>query len=148
MIDLANTLHADPWLCIPHQATDDYVRQFATLLHSRLDPTLRPHIEYSNEVWNTGFSQTTWAIDRSKALGLETPWGTPSLFYAQRSVELFEIMPGGLWSATARVLFVSLAGQAVWTQFLENALAYRDTAANADVMAIAPVFQRRTSQQG
>ena len=139
MIDLANTLHADPWLCIPHQATDDYVRQFATLLHSRLDPTLRPHIEYSNEVWNTGFSQTTWAIDRSKALGLETPWGTPSLFYAQRSVEIFKIFQGVYGADSARLVRVT-AGQAVWTQFLENALAYRDTAANADVMAIAPYF--------
>ena len=23
MIDLANTLHVDPWFCIPHQASDD-----------------------------------------------------------------------------------------------------------------------------
>ena len=52
MIDLANTLHVDPWFCIPHQASDDYVTQFATLLHNRLDPALHPHIEYSNEVWN------------------------------------------------------------------------------------------------
>ena len=35
MIDLANTLHVDPWFCVPHQASDDYVRQFATLLKSR-----------------------------------------------------------------------------------------------------------------
>jgi len=139
MIDLANALHADPWLCIPHQATDDYVRQFATLLHSRLDPTLRPHIEYSNEVWNTGFSQTAWAIDRSKELGLETPWGTPSLFYAQRSVEIFKILQQVYGGDSARLVRV-LAGQAVWTQFLENALSYRDTAANVDVMAIAPYF--------
>ena len=40
MIDLANTLHVDPWFCIPHQASDDYVRQFATLLRARLDPAL------------------------------------------------------------------------------------------------------------
>jgi hypothetical protein len=31
MIDLANTLQAEPWFCIPHQADDDYVRQFAML---------------------------------------------------------------------------------------------------------------------
>ena len=139
MIDLANALHADPWLCIPHQATDDYVRQFATLLHSRLDPTLRPHIEYSNEVWNTGFSQTNWAVARSKALGLDTPWGTPSLFYAQRSVEIFRILQQIYGPDSGRLVRV-LSGQAVWTQFLDNALSYRDTAANADVIAIAPYF--------
>ena len=70
MINLANTLHGDPWFCIPHQATDDYVRQFAALLRARLDPTLRPHIEYSNEVWNTSFAQTQWAIAESQRLGL------------------------------------------------------------------------------
>ena len=140
MIDLANTLQSDPWFCIPHQATDDYVRQFATLLHTRLDPRLRPHIEYSNEVWNTGFSQTTWAVGQSKALGLDTPWGTPSLFYARRSVELFGIMQQVYGAADSAKLVRVLAGQAVWTQFLENALSYRDAAANADVIAIAPYF--------
>jgi hypothetical protein len=140
MIDLANTLHADPWFCIPHQATDEYVRQFGALLHARLDPALRPHIEYSNEVWNTGFSQTTWAIGRSKALGLETPWGTPSLFYAQRSVEIFKILQQVYGPTDSARLVRVLSGQAVWTQFLEHALGFRDTAANADVMAIAPYF--------
>jgi hypothetical protein len=146
MIDLANTLNADPWLCIPHQASDDYVRQFATLLRSRLNPTLRPHIEYSNEVWNTAFSQTTWAIDRSKALGLDTPWGTPSLFYAQRSVEIFKILQEVYGLDSSRLVRV-LAGQAVWTQFLQNALSYRDTAANVDVMAIAPYFNAEQANQ-
>jgi hypothetical protein len=146
MIDLANTLNADPWLCIPHQASDDYVRQFATLLRSRLNPTLRPHIEYSNEVWNTAFAQTTWAIDRSKTLGLDTPWGTPSLFYAQRSVEIFKILQEVYGPDSNRLVRV-LAGQAVWTQFLQNALSYRDTAANVDVMAIAPYFNAEQANQ-
>ena len=92
MIDLANTLHVDPWFCIPHQASDDYVRQFATLLRGRLDPALRPHIEYSNEVWNTGFGQTQWAIARSQALGLDIPFGQPAIFYAMRSVQMFKIV--------------------------------------------------------
>jgi hypothetical protein len=122
------------------------VRQFATLLRSRLNPTLRPHIEYSNEVWNTAFSQTTWAIDRSKALGLDTPWGTPSLFYAQRSVEIFKILQEVYGLDSSRLVRV-LAGQAVWTQFLQNALSYRDTAANVDVMAIAPYFNADQANQ-
>jgi len=32
MIQLANTLHADPWFTIPIRANDDFVRQFATLV--------------------------------------------------------------------------------------------------------------------
>ncbi len=139
MIDLANTLHVDPWFCIPHLASDDYMRQFATLLHARLDPALKPHIEYSNEVWNTGFEQTRWANAQSDKLGLQRPWGTPSEFYAQRSVEMFKIFRQ-VWAADSARLVRVIAGQAAWTQFLEHALAWKDTAANADVVAIAPYF--------
>ena len=139
MIDLANTLHVDPWFCVPHQASDDYVRQFATLLKSRLDPALKPHIEYSNEVWNTGFAQTTWANARSQALGLDSPYGQPAIFYAVRSVQIFKLMQGVYGADSGRLVRV-LAGQAAWDNFLTNMLAYKDTATNADVMAVAPYF--------
>lgn len=139
MIELANALHVDPWFCVPHQASDDYVQQFATLVHAKLDPSLHPHVEYSNEVWNTGFAQTTWANAQSVKLGLPAPWGTPSVFYAQRAVQIFKIFQQVYGADSARVVRV-VAGQAAWTQFLENALAWKDTAANADVLAIAPYF--------
>ena len=137
MIDLANRQKADPWFCIPHQASDDYVREFAALLRARLDPTLRPHIEYSNEVWNLGFAQATWAVAESQKLGLQTPFGMASLYYGQRSTEIFKIMQQVYGSDSARLVRV-IAGQTVWRQFSENALAWKDTAANADVLAVAP----------
>lgn len=139
MIDLANKLRVDPWFCIPHQANDDYVRQFAALLHRRLDPSLKPHIEYSNEVWNLAFPQTTWAVAESKRLGLPTPHGMPSAFYAKRSAEVFRIVQEVFGADRARLVRV-LSGQAVWTQFIENALLWKDTASNVDVLAIAPYF--------
>ena len=139
MIDLANSLHVDPWFCIPHQASDDYVRQFATLVRDRLDPALHPHIEYSNEVWNTGFGQAQWAIARSQALGLDIPFGQPAIFYAMRSAQVFKIVQD-VWGADRGRIVRVIAGQAVWDNFLTHALAYGDTAANADVMAIAPYF--------
>ncbi len=140
MIDLANSLHVDPWFCIPHQASDDYVRRFATLLRGRLDPTLHPHIEYSNEVWNTGFAQTTWANARSQALGLDSPYGQPAIFYATRSVQIFKIIQAVYGPADGSRIVRVLAGQAAWDNFLTHMLAYQDTAANADVMAVAPYF--------
>ena len=139
MIDMANTLHVDPWFCIPHRASDDYVKQFATLLHARLDPALHPHIEYSNEVWNTGFAQTTWANAQSQALGLASPYGQPAIFYAVRSVQIFKIMQAVYGADSGRLVRV-LAGQAAWDNFLSAMLAYKDTASNADVMAVAPYF--------
>ena len=140
MVDLANTLRVDPWFCIPHQASDDYVRQFAGLVHARLDPALHPHVEYSNEMWNASFGQTKWAAARSDKLGLAKPSGMPSIFYGKRSAEIFRIVQA-TYGADSRRLVRVLGGQAAWTQFQESALAYGDTASQVDVLAIAPYFQ-------
>ena len=144
MTALANRLGADPWFCIPHQASDDYVRRLATLLHDRLDAALRPHIEYSNEVWNRSFPQFQWASAQSDRLGLPRPSGLPSAFYAQRSVEIFRIF-AEVWGADSKRLVRVIAGQAAWPRFQEDALGWRDTAARADVLAVAPYFKAQAA---
>ena len=92
MIDLANVLQADPWFCIPHQADDDYVRQFATLVKARLDPRRVASIEYSNEVWNGAFGQARYAVAQARALGLPTPAGLGSIWYAERTRQIVAIV--------------------------------------------------------
>lgn len=57
-IELANMLNADPWFCVPANADDDYIRKFATLVRDNLNSNLKVYVEYSNEVWNWGFSQS------------------------------------------------------------------------------------------
>ncbi len=59
-IDLCNKLHADAWFCIPHLADEGYIREFARLVKSRLDPGLKVYVEYSNELWNFQFPQTNY----------------------------------------------------------------------------------------
>lgn len=140
MIELANTLRVDPWFCIPHQASDDYVLRFAGLLRDKLDPSLRPHIEYSNEMWNAGFEQTKWGNAKSDALGLPRPSGMPSAFYAERSARIFGLVRQVYGPVDSQRLVRVIAGQAAWSRFLEEALAWKSTAASADVMAIAPYF--------
>lgn len=144
MVDLANLLRADPWFCVPHLASDDYVRQLATLLHARLDPALRPRIEYSNEVWNLGFPQARWAAAQSERLGLPRPSGFPAAFYARRSVAVFRIFADVYGADRGRLVRV-IAGQAAWARFQEAALAWEDTAAQADVLAIAPYFKAESA---
>ena len=70
MVDLANQIGADPWVNMPHMADDGYIRGFATYLRDHLDPALKAHVEYSNEVWNFMFPQTAWVRDQALAL-----WG-------------------------------------------------------------------------
>ncbi len=60
MVDLCNYLGADPWFCMPHLATDDFVRQFARLVAGRLRAGLKCHVEYSNECWNGSFVQARY----------------------------------------------------------------------------------------
>ncbi|RSK38884.1 calcium-binding protein [Rhodovulum iodosum] len=75
MVQLANEIGTDPWFTMPHMADDDYIRQFATYVRDNLDPELTVRVEYSNEVWNWAFDQTSWL----KRQALEE-WGTPDIY--------------------------------------------------------------------
>jgi hypothetical protein len=53
---LANLLHKDLWINIPHQASTPFIDAFAKLIRDNLDPSLKVYVEYSNETWNSTFS--------------------------------------------------------------------------------------------
>ncbi len=139
-VELANRLGADAWLDIPHLATDGYVQEVAALVHDRLAPGLRVYIEYSNEIWNSIFSQGTYAEQRGVALGLaSTPFEARLRYQSQRSVEIFQIFESVFADDHTRIVRV-LAAQAAnpWTSqvLLDHDGAYQ----HADALAIAPYF--------
>jgi hypothetical protein len=41
MIQLSNTLGSNPWFCMPHQANDDYIRNFAIMVRDTLRPDVK-----------------------------------------------------------------------------------------------------------
>jgi hypothetical protein len=75
---LANQAGKDIWINVPHLASDAYVTKLAQLLrygsdgvepytsvqanpaYPPLAPGLKVYVEWSNELWNGGFSQSTW----------------------------------------------------------------------------------------
>ena len=63
-IQLANAANKDIWINIPQgvnltdTTANNYVTQLATLLKANLNPNLHVYVEYSNELWNTSFSQS------------------------------------------------------------------------------------------
>jgi hypothetical protein len=67
MAQLVNELDVDAWFCMPHQATDEYIRQFAEQVKALLEPDRHIYVEYSNEVWNWSFSQADYALEQGKA---------------------------------------------------------------------------------
>lgn len=78
IVQLANEYKVHPWVCIPHKADDDYIRRFAVYVRDSLNPELKCHVEWSNEVWNWGGTQAHWCRDQAVAMG----WGEKSFEYA------------------------------------------------------------------
>jgi hypothetical protein len=66
-IELANLTGKDPWINIPDQATNHYVRQLATLFRDNLAPDRKLYVEWSNEVWNDIFDETQRNYDATNA---------------------------------------------------------------------------------
>ena len=62
-IELCNLQEADPWICIPHLADENYVRQMARMFRDGLTADQTIYVEYSNEVWNWLFDQTHYGHD-------------------------------------------------------------------------------------
>ncbi len=62
IIQLANLTKTNPWFCVPHRATPEYMTEMAKMIKERLDPSLTAYIEYSNEVWNWQFEQAHWML--------------------------------------------------------------------------------------
>jgi hypothetical protein len=145
MVDLANTLDADPWFNVPTRATNDYVRQMAALVDRCLEPGLVPRVEYSNETWNSAFDQFTYTEDQGERLGLAPGdrFVAGLRFTAHRTLTIWDI-----WAATLgdRPYRRVIASQSANTFTGETELTYRRRAGEpsagqrADEYAIAPYF--------
>lgn len=136
MIDLANTRKADPWFCVPHQADDEFVREFARTVKQRLDADRKVYVEYSNEVWNGSFGQSRWAREQGQKLKLGDPDNLR--FYSQRSVEVFKIWEEvfGDHKRLVRVMGSQFANP--WVS--EQVLTWKDAHKHTDALAVAPYF--------
>ena len=88
ILTLCNQVGADPWFCIPHNATDDYVTQMAQLVLANLRTEQRVYVEYTNKIWDFNLSQAGWNQSRANTLfgtaDLEGAWQ----HYGGRSAEI------------------------------------------------------------
>ena len=105
MVELCNALEAEPWFCIPHTATDEYVRELALLVKRSLHKDARVWIEYSNEVWNSSFVQAQWVRSEAQHQGVRT-----SEFLAQEVGRVFRGFREAFGDEASRVVRVA-AGQ-------------------------------------
>lgn len=138
MIDVCNALDADGWFCMPHLCTDDYVRQFARLVRTRLEPGLKAYVEYSNECWNGSFVQARYCREMGVHLQLSAdPYEAQLRYYSQRSVEIFRIWEQEL--GRSRIVR-TLAGQNVNTWSAQVIMDWRNAFQDTDAWAVNAYF--------
>ena len=148
MLELANRVEADPWFNMPHQATDDYLENFAEIVKNSLNQSLKVYLEYSNEVWNANFSQgnwveeqgiAEWSNDRSNNNTKRINW------HGKRTAQMCDIWKDVFGEQNDRVICV-LGSQAAnsWTatEALDCPLWEENPCINhgIDALAIAPYF--------
>ena len=141
MIDLCNKTRKHMWLCVPHMADDLYVQYLGLLCRVALDADLQVYLEYSNEVWNGIFDQSSYAQSQGLALGLHpAPWHAGWLYYSQRSVEVFDVFASIYSPLGDRKLVRVLAGQSVNPWINKQIMDWQNAYESADAFAVAPYF--------
>jgi hypothetical protein len=96
IIMISNRLHENAWINIPAKADDNYIRNLARMFNSQLDPNLKVYLEYSNELWNGGFSQAEYAGQKGCDLNIipcsgAYTFGHVVIYQAKRSADIFRI---------------------------------------------------------
>ncbi|ACK68705.1 hypothetical protein PCC7424_0237 [Gloeothece citriformis PCC 7424] len=130
MVELANRLDVNPWFNLPHQATDEYVQEFARQVKNNLEPGLKVYVEYSNEVWNPMFGQYHWVEALDDNLTVHQSYG-------KRATEIMNIWDDVFAEDSQRVIGVMGAQAANWGTAI-NAMKFADN--SIDAIAINPYF--------
>lgn len=120
MVALANRLGVSPWFCMPHQATDDYIENFARLVKEQLDPSLEVYVEFSNEVWNWGFEQSHYALQQGQSRWGEDKGDAFMQWYGMRAAQMSDIWNAVFADQRDRVISI-MATQTAWLG-LENSV--------------------------
>ncbi len=132
MTELANELHANMWVNMPHMAQDDFVTNFAAQVNRDLDPSLKVYVEYSDELWNPspGYAGHQWLTQQ-----LALPQNAGLTFYqlwAQHTEQDFNDWSSVFAGQESRLVRV-VAGQAanswVVSQVLMNMHGHFDAVA-------------------
>jgi hypothetical protein len=140
MVQLANITDASPWFCMPHLASDDYVRKFAEYVRDNLDPEIKAYVELSNECWNTMFQQQSYFQAQGLAQGLSgEPYMACLRAYSKRAVQVMDIWSEVFQGQQDRIVRV-LAGHAENPWANEQIMGYNGAYQHADALAVAPYF--------
>jgi len=163
MVALCNTTGRNLWINVPHLATADYITKLAKLIRfgsdgvnpynapeanpvfAPLNPGLKVYVEFSNEIWSSGFSfpQGNWAEEQA-ALVVPNPI-SKAKFTARRFCDtwsIFQTVFGGT-IRLVRVAAIFTALDSYSREFMTEIGTYGPTlspATRPDVMALTTYF--------
>jgi hypothetical protein len=109
MCQLCNTLNKDMWVCAPHNASDEYLREMALLIKQNLNPGLKVYAEYSNEIWNWMFGQTQW-LNRFYCVERDISWPEGLVNRVQNHLNIWN----EVFSGEPERLITVAGGQTAW----------------------------------
>lgn len=135
LIDLANSIGADPWFNIPHLAEDDLVKRYAQMVRDGLDPERTAYVEYSNEVWNFVFEQAQWSGQQAERVWGETNDGWMQ-FYGVRAASVMKIWTD-VFGVDGQDRLMRVVGVHTGWPELEQSILFGDRA--TDILGYPPV---------
>ena len=105
------------------------------------------YLEYSNETWNTSFSQSAYIEAQGLALGFSTdPVLNGADYTAYRSVQIFNIFQNVVGSSGRMIRVIASQAENSWLS--NQTLQFQNAFASADVLAIAPYFNCSDTSTG
>lgn len=152
IVKLCNDTGKDPWINVPHRATDDYVTELADYLAANLNSTRRVYLEYSNEIWNSLFDrapgegspsdagQYTYCKNAGAALSLgATDFQNRHRFQKRRAIEIFDLFETAFGGRT-RIVHV-MCGQSGSNGVIDEVMNFESSDNHkVDAIGIAPYF--------
>ncbi|EKX35128.1 hypothetical protein GUITHDRAFT_80080, partial [Guillardia theta CCMP2712] len=135
MISVSNILRSSPWFCIPHTASDDYVRQMARLVRETLRKDVKVYVEHSNEVWTSGHKSGAYCEQRGLELGLSSDKNEARWRYnALRSRQIWDMWREEFKEEPSRVVRV-LSTWAISPRTTTTMLQFNETWRATDLLA-------------
>jgi hypothetical protein len=150
-VALANQAGTDMWFNVPTMADDDYVRNALTYIRDNLNPLLKVHVEYSNEVWNWSFIASKHAQAEGNAMfgtdanndgtidpndSSEAVRGSWMVYYGYRSAEVAAIAKdvfGVLGAERLETVLSNQTGNSGMFQYVQDGIDRAGVGTTADL---------------
>jgi hypothetical protein len=140
MMALSRMERADPWLSIPWNVDDAYVRAMAQVVHDTLPADRKVYVEVANEVWNWAFPVTTQASKEGVDRKLTTNGGEAvQLRLAEKTVADMKIWEQ-VFADRPKALVRIVATQHGNLDNVRQIFGYPELLAHVDALASAPYF--------